>query len=759
MKASIAPNILLPGILLVALVTLPVQAKQMVSTKPQENRMSHAGQLATRVREALRTGAPQGLAAAMKAAGVGNCVNTQDDCDADQDGPAGGQAETSIAVDSTGQHIVVGYNDTRGFSLNPISVSGVMYSDDGGKTWVDGGQLPTSPGNNVFGDPDIQYLGGCNFVYSSILLTPSAQTMSVHVSRDCGHTWAGPIEVTSATDPIGAADKEFMSVDPETGRLALSWSDFTSAAAGGVAISTTYTDNILDTNNPVVWSARQVVSATAVDGQSSDPAFAKGSNNAYIVWRRFPGFYTNSIGFARSTDNAQTWSAPIEINSNFVTMDQVLGNDRVNTSPSLAVDNSSGSNAGNVYVVYADNNNFDGADIYFQRSTDGGVTFSAPRTLNARPGFDRAQWFPWVTVDKDTGRVYVFYYDQGAAKSGDLTRVSYVFSNNGGKSWSSQKALTDANFKAGWGNDTGQPNLGDYNQAVAQGGEFFAVWAGTTLPGFTDGQPSGNMTTPDVFFKRLSITGGGEDVNVSLVAGLTQVSNVVTYPAEAEGKKTVLLSENFDEVAPGVMPAGWASAHGRGLNVVPWTTSSSFCGSTSNAAFHTNANDGLPNSDPARWERLIGPAFAVPADSSFVTVEFNVCTDTEDDPVLPILAYDGVFLRVTDLTPGSLARSELAEAFEQFFTTGNVNHYPKHMPRNSDPNYFPNGDMSMWAGDSLGFQHVKMRLVGMEGTTAQLRFEFAQDGGGICSDVRPGHTCGVAIDNIAVKSVKVGASH
>jgi len=44
----------------------------------------------------------------------------------------------------------------------------------------------------------------------------------------------------------------------------------------------------------------------------------------------------------------------------------------------------------------------------------------------------------------------------------------------------------------------------------------------------------------------------------------------------------------------------------------------------------------------------------------------------------------------------------------------------------------------------------------MAGTTAQLRFEFAQDGGGICSDVRPGHVCGVAIDNIVVKSVKVG---
>jgi len=74
MKAGIAPNILLPGILLVALATLPAHAKQIVNTKPQENRMSQAGHLATRVREALKTGAPQGLAAAMKSAGVGNCA-------------------------------------------------------------------------------------------------------------------------------------------------------------------------------------------------------------------------------------------------------------------------------------------------------------------------------------------------------------------------------------------------------------------------------------------------------------------------------------------------------------------------------------------------------------------------------------------------------------------------------------------------------------------------------------------------------------
>src|SRR5438874_5413832 len=43
---------------------------------------------------------------------------------AGEEGPTGGQAETSIAVDSTGQHIVVGMNDTRGFTLSPLSVSG-----------------------------------------------------------------------------------------------------------------------------------------------------------------------------------------------------------------------------------------------------------------------------------------------------------------------------------------------------------------------------------------------------------------------------------------------------------------------------------------------------------------------------------------------------------------------------------------------------------------------------------------------------------
>jgi hypothetical protein len=62
--------------------------------------------------------------------------------------------------------------------------------------------------------------------------------------------------------------------------------------------------------------------------------------------------------------------------------------------------------------------------------------------------------------------------------------------------------------------------------------------------------------------------------------------------------------------------------------------------------------------------------------------------------------------------------------------------------------------MSVWAGDSRGFKHVHLKLPGMAGSTAQLRFEFTQDGFATCAFVRPGHSCGVAIDDIVVQSVR-----
>ena len=867
--------------------TAPPQGAALESAEranPRVKRMSEMGARAAAEiarLERVRTGV-SGKASARVAALTGGSpevVGTRSPRDDDEcqnnprcgrgfrDGPRGGQAELSIAIDNSGQHIVVGFNDQRGFLLNPVSVSGFMYSDDGGETFVDGGQLP-SPGNTdiggtllpqIFGDPEVKYLGGCTFVYASIILAANpvstvAQTMGVHRSTDCGHTWTGPFEVAAATNPTSpfdAADKEFMDVDPDSGRLMLTWTNF--QGDGGVAILSAFSDNG-GRNWPA--STRRIIANDFEDGQSSVPRFAgNGSPNVYAAWRRFPFpgdlfGYGNTIGFARSPDNGNVWRAPVNTSPEFLTQDQILGNDRSNTAPSLAVDNSKGPHKGNVYLVYPNNNSFDGSDIVFQRSEDGGRNWSASLLINSRPGEDRPQWFPTVAVDNLTGRVSVFYYDQGIATSGDLSEVSYTFSDDGGGSWSKPRPLTFKPFNAGHNNDTGQPNLGDYNQGVSRQGAFFAAFALANRPplGFVDGQPDVTLTGVDATVREVTAlehatayasvnvqsvkftdSGGngfidpGEtaDLKVQLLnyvtnllnggnvrsprvvlssatPGVTVLQSTATYGTIAPGLtrtnqqafrirvantvapgtpldlrlevvsldgvatlltslhagtpvKTTVLSESFNGVPQGSLPAGWTAAHGAGSVVVPWTTTRRFCGATSNGAFHANDDIGPATT---RWERLFSPPFAVPTNSEYVTVEFDICYDTEDDPVLQTTAYDGVFLRVTDLTTGRTLRSVLAEAYADEFKTGNIFHYPKHLPRSGNPDYFE--DMSAWGGESGGIRHVSIRLPGMQGSVAQLRFEFTQDSIFTCLDVRPGSAgCGVFVDNVVVKSVNL----
>jgi hypothetical protein len=213
---------------------------------------------------------------------------------------------------------------------------------------------------------------------------------------------------------------------------------------------------------------------------------------------------------------------------------------------------------------------------------------------------------------------------------------------------------------------------------------------------------------------------------------------------------TTIFTENFNGISPGALPAGWTTIHVGGTPTVPWTTDGTFCGTASNALFHINAND-TTSTNRTRFERVASPNITIPTNAQYVTIDFDVCYDTEDDPGFNILAYDGFDLRITDFTTGHLARANFVDALTESFSTGSFLHYPKHNPRNSNANYFQ--DISMWAGFSNGFQHVSMRFNGMAGDTIQLRPDYTQDSTAICSDVRPGHSCGVMIDNIVMKAV------
>lgn len=109
------------------------------------------------------------------------------------------QSETELAVLNTqtskGEKIVVGYNDSFGFSDNREGLSGYAFSIDGGKTFIDGGGLPPevatgvpagTPGADAyFGDPVLVVHNPTQtFYYASIYQTPDGlSTLSVNRGR------------------------------------------------------------------------------------------------------------------------------------------------------------------------------------------------------------------------------------------------------------------------------------------------------------------------------------------------------------------------------------------------------------------------------------------------------------------------------------------------------------------------------------------------------------------------------------------------
>jgi hypothetical protein len=85
--------------------------------------------------------------------------------------------------------------------------------------------------------------------------------------------------------------------------------------------------------------------------------------------------------------------------------------------------------------------------------------------------------------------------------------------------------------------------------------------------------------------------------HIDLVLGVSANEGTTTLlysQSTGTPSTTILQSQNFNGVAPGTLPAGWSAAHGAGSSTVPWTTNNTFKGTTSNAAFHVNANDGVP---------------------------------------------------------------------------------------------------------------------------------------------------------------------
>ncbi len=277
-------------------------------------------------------------------------------------GDAIGETQAEVAVAVFGDTVVVGWNDSKGFSAG-FTVSSFGYSTDGGATFIDGGNVPLQAASDqAFGDPGIDTDERGNWYYNQIYTKTGQQNIGVHHGRFVGGAlvWDTPVMASIGTSATGNLDKCLLACDRVTGNVYVAYTRFTSVPRIEIVRSTT---------KGATWDAPIVLDATTTPTSSKQSArpYCGPNGEVYVVWEKGAntincpdgsGNVSNStgvIGFARSLDfgvsylpfttigtveHSWTWSGPGDLR------------ERANDFPDIAVDRSGSPFHGNVYVTW-----------------------------------------------------------------------------------------------------------------------------------------------------------------------------------------------------------------------------------------------------------------------------------------------------------------------------------------------------------------------------------------------------------------------
>jgi len=220
--------------------------------------------------------------------------------------------------------------------------------------------------------------------------------------------------------------------------------------------------------------------------------------------------------FNKSNDGGATFTVASSLNvAGFVgTLNSagrlVINNGRTRPYPMIAMDNSYGPRRGRLYLVYASNEpigNGSKPDIILQYSDDQAATWSARIRVNdnANPELSD-QWFPAIWCEKETGRLYIKWYDTRENPATFAVNVYATYTDDGITFAPNQKLTTQS-----WTYPTPAcaPNTncyrGDYDGMTANNQTGFAVWY--------DGR-SGNYKNIAAYFPDFAMKVGQSIVNI-----------------------------------------------------------------------------------------------------------------------------------------------------------------------------------------------------------------------------------------------------
>lgn len=402
--------------------------------------------------------------------------------------------------------IVAAYNDSRGRFASPINISGASVSTDGGRTFTRLTRASTgqSPFANTLGDPVILYKRNNGTWYTVWLdLSSGGQGLGGYKST----TPSDPDSWTHYSIHTGSSDdRESGWVDnnpssPFYGRMYVSWNDF--AAGQGIFVS--YSDD------GVTWTKRQITTTFIRNVQITGDL---GTGDVYIAGmdEMGGGLGNRANRFYKSTDGGNTWTntyvgptfaAPGRGSSGYFATMYSLPSAywrHMGWGEPAALN-------GVVHYVYAarDTTTTDPGNVFYIRSTDGGVTFSAPVMLNSDINPLKAQWQPNLSVAAD-GSLFAVWYDErdgGGASTcvaGQPTPCYRMYARksiDNGATWLPDQPFSDVVSPLPAQPDPGivATYVGDYDYGSPAGSEHFHAWV--------DGRVSINgASQQDAFFDR-----------------------------------------------------------------------------------------------------------------------------------------------------------------------------------------------------------------------------------------------------------------
>ncbi len=394
----------------------------------------------------------------------GSFVSIQVNVDGDGNNILGDAAnEPSIAVDPTKPNrMAIGWRQFDTIASN-FRQAGIGYSDDGGRTWTFPGVL--DPG--IFrSDPVLEAAADGTFYYNSLSVDLD-YWCDVFTSTDAGESWGAPVYAYGG-------DKAWMAVDRTGG-----------AGHGNIYAAWDYAGCCGDD-----WFNRSVDGAQTFEFPIEIPGFP--------FWGVTTVGPDGTVYVAGTTDAASNYvvARSSTVQDPFVPL-AFDGSSPVNLGGSIqfslgfgpnpggllgqvwaATDHSGGPHHGNLYVLASVNPpDSDPMDVHFVRSTDGGLSWSAPIRVNDDPTGNGAwQWFGTMAVAPN-GRIDVVWNDTRADPGGTDSVLRYSFSEDGGTSWSASQELSPSwDPLLGWPN---QNKIGDYYDMVSDLVGAHLAWAAT----------------------------------------------------------------------------------------------------------------------------------------------------------------------------------------------------------------------------------------------------------------------------------------